>query len=44
MYTNIKTEAVKLSITIEHDNASARFWEALDVFVDEGYEDTTSRR
>jgi AcrR family transcriptional regulator len=45
MYTNIKTEAVKLSITIEHDKRKREILEkALDVFVDEGYEDTTFQK
>jgi AcrR family transcriptional regulator len=45
MYTNIKTEAVKLSITIEHEKRKREILEkALDVFVDEGYEDTTFQK
>ena len=45
MYTNIKTEAVKLSITIEHDKRKREILgKALDVFVDEGYEDTTFQK
>jgi AcrR family transcriptional regulator len=45
MYTNTKTEAVKLSITIEHDKRKREILEkALDVFVDEGYEDTTFQK
>jgi Transcriptional regulator len=45
MYTHIKTEAVNLSITIEHDKRKREILEkALDVFVDEGYEDTTFQK
>jgi AcrR family transcriptional regulator len=45
MYTNRKTEAVNLSITIEHDKRKREILEkALDVFVDEGYEDTTFQK
>jgi AcrR family transcriptional regulator len=45
MYTNTKTEAVKLSITIEHEKRKREILEkALDVFVDEGYEDTTFQK
>jgi AcrR family transcriptional regulator len=45
MYTNRKTEAVNLSITIEHDKRKKEILEkALDVFVDEGYEDTTFQK
>ena len=45
MYTNTKTEAVNLSITIEHDKRKREILEkALDVFVDEGYEDTTFQK
>lgn len=45
MYTNIKTEAVNLSITIEHDKRKREILgKALDVFVDEGYEDTTFQK
>ena len=45
MYTNTKTEAVNLSITIEHDKRKREILEkALDVFIDEGYEDTTFQK
>ncbi len=45
MYTHIKTEAVNLSITIEHEKRKREILEkALDVFVDEGYEDTTFQK
>jgi AcrR family transcriptional regulator len=45
MYTNTKTEAVNLSITIEHDKRKREILgKALDVFVDEGYEDTTFQK
>ncbi len=45
MYTNTKTEAVNLSITIEHDKRRREILgKALDVFVDEGYEDTTFQK
>jgi AcrR family transcriptional regulator len=45
MYTNTKTEAVNLSITIEHEKRKREILEkALDVFVDEGYEDTTFQK
>jgi AcrR family transcriptional regulator len=45
LYTNIKTEAVNLSITIEHEKRKREILEkALDVFVDEGYEDTTFQK
>jgi AcrR family transcriptional regulator len=44
-YTYIKTEAVNLSITIEHEKRKREILEkALDVFVDEGYEDTTFQK
>jgi AcrR family transcriptional regulator len=45
MYTYTKTEAVNLSITIEHDKRRREILgKALDVFVDEGYEDTTFQK
>ena len=45
MYNYTKTEAVNLSITIEHDKRKREILEkALDVFVDEGYEDTTFQK
>jgi AcrR family transcriptional regulator len=45
MYTNTKTEAVNLSITIEHEKRKREILgKALDVFVDEGYEDTTFQK
>jgi AcrR family transcriptional regulator len=41
----ISTEAVKVSITVEHDKRKREILEkALDVFVDEGYEDTTFQK
>jgi len=45
MYTYTKTEAVNLSITIEHEKRKREILEkALDVFIDEGYEDTTFQK
>ena len=45
LYTNTKTEAVNLSITIEHEKRKREILgKALDVFVDEGYEDTTFQK
>jgi len=45
LYTNTKTEAVNLSITIEHEKRKREILEkALDVFIDEGYEDTTFQK
>jgi AcrR family transcriptional regulator len=45
MYTNTKTEAVNLSITIEHEKRKREILgKALDVFIDEGYEDTTFQK
>jgi AcrR family transcriptional regulator len=45
MYTYTKTEAVNLSITIEHEKRKREILEkALDVFVVEGYEDTTFQK
>jgi AcrR family transcriptional regulator len=45
MYTYTTTEAVNLSITIEHEKRKREILEkALDVFVAEGYEDTTFQK
>jgi AcrR family transcriptional regulator len=45
MYTYTKTEAVNLSITIEHEKRKREILEkALDVFVVEGYGDTTFQK
>jgi AcrR family transcriptional regulator len=44
-YTYTKTEAVNLSITIEHEKRKREILgKALDVFVAEGYEDTTFQK
>jgi AcrR family transcriptional regulator len=44
-YTNISTEVVKVSITVEHEKRKREILEkALEVFVDEGYEDTTFQK
>jgi AcrR family transcriptional regulator len=44
-YNYIQTQGVKLSITVEHDKRKREILEkSLDVFVEEGYEDTTFQK
>jgi len=45
LYTNTPTRGVNLSIAIEHEKRKREILEkALDVFIDEGYEDTTFQK